>query len=144
MIYFSFTHLFLIIINLLLSVSIPSQFMVWITDVDVFYGCKTWMSLTGEKDYPEYGILSEVLVLDDAKYFVLTVLETVLFWSRYMSYEVQPTSEKRVLVPNDLPWHGVLHLIKKGGKSFVIEKHSANIEELLDHQTPVPLYEIQL
>jgi hypothetical protein len=43
---------------------------------------------------------------------------------------VQPRDEKRVLVPNELPWHGVLNLIKKG-KAFVVEKNSANIKELL-------------
>lgn len=84
----------------------------------------------GGQDYPEYGILIQVIVWNDQKYFVLTVLETILFWSHHMSYEVQTTSMKRVLVPSDLPWHGVLHLIKKGGKSFVVEKHSAKIDDL--------------
>lgn len=123
-------HTFVFNYNELTFISVNS---ISIHGVDYRCGCVLRlqdMDEFGEKDYPEYGILSEVLVLDDAKYFVLTVLETVLFWRHYMSYEVQPTSEKRVLVPNDLPWHGVLHLIKKGGKSFVIEKHSANIEEL--------------
>ena len=42
------------------------------------------------RDYPEYGVLNEVIVWNDAKYFVITVLQTVLFWNHYMGYEVQP------------------------------------------------------
>lgn len=33
----------------------------------------------GGQDYPGYGILIQVIVWNDQKYFVLTVLETILF-----------------------------------------------------------------
>lgn len=45
------------------------------------------MDAFGERDYPEYGLLYEVIVHDDAKYFVVIVLQTVSFWCRYMAYE---------------------------------------------------------
>lgn len=41
-----------------------------------------------------------------------------------MSYEVLPTEQKRVVLTNSIPWHGVLNIVKKGGKSLVVEKDS--------------------
>lgn len=84
----------------------------------------------GNRDYPEYGRLDEVIVWEDDKFFIVTVLQTVSFFCQYMSYEVQPTEQKRVVLTNGIPWHGVLNIIKKGGKSFVVEKDSACIEDI--------------
>lgn len=88
------------------------------------------MDDSGERDYPEYGQLDEVIIWEDAKYFVVTVFQTVSFCCQYMSYDVLPTEQKRVVIPNSLPWHGVLHIIKKAGKAFIVEKESSNVEDV--------------
>jgi hypothetical protein len=76
----------------------------------------------GERDYPEYGRLDEVIVWNDAKYFAVTVLKTILFRSHFMAYEVQSTDEKQVVLPHNLHWHGVLNVIKKEGNHMLLKK----------------------
>ena len=88
------------------------------------------MDELGGRDYPEYGRLDEVIIWEDEKFFVITVLITLSFSSQYMSYEVQPTEQQRVVLPNRLPWHGVLNFIKKEDKVFIVEKDSASIEDI--------------
>ena len=46
----------------------------------------------GERDYPSYGELEEILIWEDQKFFVVT-LKTIEFTCHLMSYKVLPTNE---------------------------------------------------
>ena len=83
----------------------------------------------GERDYPSYGKLQDILIWEDEKFFVLILLETIEFNPHLMSYKVLPTDQKTVISPQSLPWHGVLNIIVKNGNLFVVEKESAAIED---------------
>jgi hypothetical protein len=82
----------------------------------------------GERDYPSYGIVEEILIWEDGKFFVAKVLETIAFHHHLMSYEVITTNKSVVVVLGNLPWHGVLNIVRKSGQLFILEKDTANIE----------------
>ena len=84
----------------------------------------------GERDYPSYGKLEEILIWEDQKFFVVTLLKTIEFTCHLMSYKVLPTEEKIIVFPESLSWHGVLNIVLKNGHLFVVEKESASIEDL--------------
>ena len=37
-------------------------------------------------------------------------------------YEVERTDYKAVVLCHDLPWYGVLHIVQKNGKKFIVER----------------------
>ncbi|XP_028395767.1 uncharacterized protein LOC114519789 [Dendronephthya gigantea] len=84
----------------------------------------------GERDYPCYGIVEEILIWEDGKFFVVKVLETIAFHHHFMSYEVNFTDKCAVVVLDNLPWHGVLNVVKKNAQMFVVEKDTVNIESM--------------
>ena len=87
------------------------------------------MDELGERDYPSYGKLQDIIIWEDDKFFVLMLLKTVEFNRHLMSYMVLPTEQKIVMSPQSLPWHGVFNLVLKNGNIFVVEKESAAIED---------------
>ena len=64
----------------------------------------------GGKDYPFYGQLEEIIILEDSKFSIVEVLET--FHIHFMCYEVVPTNERVVVLLQNLPWHGVLNIVR--------------------------------
>lgn len=85
----------------------------------------------GERDYPSYGKLEEILIWQDQKFFILNLLKTIEFACHLMSYKVSPTKQKIVVFPHSLSWHGVLNIVLKNGDLFLVEKESAAIEDTL-------------
>ncbi|XP_068678521.1 uncharacterized protein [Montipora capricornis] len=83
-----------------------------------------------ENDYPVYGQVDEIIVWEDEKFFILTELETLCFHNHFMAYEVERSDKKAVVLHHDLPWHGVLHVVKKNGKKFIVEKDTS-IEDII-------------
>ena len=65
----------------------------------------------GGKDYPSYGQLEDIIILKNSKFFIVQVLETS-FHSHFMCYEVVPTNERVVVLLQNLPWHGVLNIVR--------------------------------
>lgn len=45
--------------------------------------------------------------------WILTELETLCFHNHFMVCEVERSDKKAVVFHHDLPWHGVLHVVKK-------------------------------
>ena len=84
-----------------------------------------------ENNYPVYGQVDEIIVWEDEKFFILTELETLCFHNRFMAYEVERSDNKAVVLHYDLPWHGVLHVVKKNGKKFIVEKDTSCIEDTM-------------
>ncbi|CAB4034113.1 Hypothetical predicted protein [Paramuricea clavata] len=84
----------------------------------------------GESEYPSYAIVEEILIWEDGKFFVVKVLETIAFHHHLMPYEVITTNKCVVVVLGNLPWHGVLNIVRKSGQLFIVEnsKDTANIE----------------
>ena len=82
-------------------------------------------------DYPVYGQVDEIIVCEDEKFFILTELETISFYSHFVAYEVKRTDNSAVFFHHDLPWHGVLHFVPKNGKKFIVEKDTSCIEDKL-------------
>ena len=80
------------------------------------------MDESGERDYPSYGKLEEILIWQDQKFFVLVLLKTIEFTAHLMSYKVLPTKQKLMV-------HGVMNMILKDGDLFVVEKESSAIED---------------
>ena len=66
----------------------------------------------GGKDYPFYGQLEEIIILEDSKFSIVEVLETLSFHSHFMCYEVVSTNEEVVVLLQNLPWHGVLNIVR--------------------------------
>ena len=83
------------------------------------YGCS---------DFLLYGCLQEVIVYEDAKFFIVEILQTLSFESHYMSYKVVMTNEQRVILPQGLPRHGVLYLHSKGEEKYIVEKDTVFVE----------------
>lgn len=83
------------------------------------YGCS---------DFPLYGCLQEVIVWEDAKFFIVEILQTLSFESHYRSYKVVMTNEQRVILPQRLPRHGVLYLHSKGEAKYIVEKDTVFVE----------------
>ena len=48
-----------------------------------------------------------------------------------MVYEVEMTDTRAVVLPHDLPWDGVLHIVQKNGKKFIVEKDTSCIKDAL-------------
>ena len=90
--------------------------IVWVRNV---HGYET----TGkpENDYPDYGQVDEIIVWEDEIFFILTELETLCFHNHFVAYEVERSDNKAVVLYHDLPWHGVLHVVQKNGKKFIVE-----------------------
>ena len=88
------------------------------------------MTIDGNQDFPSFGEIDQILVWEDEKMFVVSVLDTVEFHAHYMAYEVKSCGEKIVKTYNDLPWHGVLHKIIKNEKCFVVDKDTSSVEML--------------
>ena len=87
---------------------------------------------------PNFHTLSGVLcrkmcfvTLLDEKFFILTELETLYFHNHFMAYEVERSDNKAVVLHHDLPWHGVLHVVQKNGKKFIVEKDTSCIEDTI-------------
>ena len=83
----------------------------------------------GGKDYPSYDQLEEIIILEDSKFFIVEVLETS-FHSRFMCYEVVLTNERVVVLLQNLPWHGVLNIVRKHDNLFIVEKDTASVEDM--------------
>ena len=49
----------------------------------------------------------------------------------FMAYEVERTDHKAVVLCHDLQWYGVLHIVQKNGKKFIVEKDTCCIEDVL-------------
>lgn len=88
------------------------------------------MTIDGNQDFPLFGEVDQIIVWEDEKMFVVSVLEPVEFNSHYMGYEVKRVPEKIVKTYNELPWHGVLHKIIKNEKYFVVDKDTSSVEIL--------------
>ncbi|CAH3115461.1 unnamed protein product [Porites lobata] len=84
-----------------------------------------------ENDYPVYGQVDEIIVWEDEKFFILTELATLSFHHHFMAYEVERTDHKAVVLRHDLQWYGVLHIVQKNGKKFIVEKDTCCIEDVL-------------
>ena len=84
-----------------------------------------------ENDYPVYGQVDEIIVWEDEKFFILTELATLSFHHHFMAYEVGRTDHKAVVLRHDLQWYGVLHIVQKNGKKFIVEKDTCCIEDVL-------------
>ena len=84
-----------------------------------------------ENDYPVYGQVDEIIVWEDEKFFILTELATLSFHHHFMAYEVDRTDHKAVVLRHDLQWYGVLHIVQKNGKKFIVEKDTCCIEDVL-------------
>ena len=82
----------------------------------------------GARDYPCYGKVEEIIVWEDRNFFLVQVLNTLAFHKHFMCYEVIPTRERLVFVLQNLPWHGVLNIIKKSGNLYIVERGTANVE----------------
>ena len=48
-----------------------------------------------------------------------------------MAYEVERTDNRAVVLRYDLPWYGMLHVVQKNGKKFMVEKDTSYIEDTL-------------
>lgn len=57
--------------------------------------------------------MDEIIVWEDEKFIILTELETLCFHNHFMACEVERNDKKAVVFHHDLPWHGVLHVVKK-------------------------------
>lgn len=73
-------------------------------------------------------------------YFLLNVPWNLQYITSHMSnelaiynftYEVERNDKKAVVLQHDLPWHGVLHVVKKDGKKFILEKDKSCIEDII-------------
>ena len=84
-----------------------------------------------ENDYPVYGQVDEIIVWEDEKFFILTELATLSFHHHFMAYEVERTDHKAVVLRHDLQWYGVLLIVQKNGKKFIVEKDTCCIEDVL-------------
>ena len=107
--------------------------MVEIHGVEYRIGCVlrlAEMTLDANQDYPLFGEVEELLVWEDEKIFVVTVLDTVEFDSHYMAYQVNRSMRKEVRTYHDLPWHGVLHKVTKHGKHFIVDRDTSSVEIL--------------
>lgn len=78
--------------------------------------------------FPKYGQVDEIIVWDDEKFFVVCILEVVNFTDHLMAYEVQRTERTEIWSYADLPWHGVLNIVMRSSKYYVVEKDTAGIE----------------
>ena len=56
-------------------------------------------------------------------------LDSVYFHNHFMAYEVERTDDRAAVLHHDLPWHGVLHIVQKKGKKFIVEKDTSCIED---------------
>ena len=84
-----------------------------------------------ENYYPVYGQVDGIIVWEDERLFVLTELEALYFRSHFMAYEVERSDNKAVVLHHDLPWHGVLHVVKKNEKKFIVEKDTSCVEDTI-------------
>ena len=84
-----------------------------------------------ENDYPVCGQVDEITVWEDEKFFILTELEALCFHNHFMAYEVERSDNKAVVLNHDLQWHGVLHVIQKNGKKFIVEKDTSGVEDTI-------------
>ena len=84
-----------------------------------------------ENYYPVYGQVDGIIVWEDDRFFILTELEALYFRSHFMAYEVERSDNKAVVLHHDLPWYGVLHVVKKNGKKFIVEKDTSCIEDTI-------------
>ena len=83
----------------------------------------------GGKDYPSYGQLEDIIILKNSKFFIVQVLETS-FHSHFMCYEVVPTNERVVVLLQNLPWHGLLNIVRKHDNLCIVEKDTASVEDM--------------
>ena len=89
------------------------------------------MDELGEADYPSYGLLKEIIVWEDEKFLVVNVLQTSSFNYQCMAYEVTPTDRNCVVLFSNLAWSGVLNIVKREGKTFIVEKCSTAVEDII-------------
>ena len=75
--------------------------------------------------------MEEILVWEDEKMFIMTILETIEFNSQYMAYHVKFTENKVVRTYHSLAYHGVLHKVTRNGKHYVVNRDTAAVELLL-------------
>ena len=66
--------------------------------------------------------LMKSLFWEDENFFVVSTLEVVEFVEHVMTYEVQRTERKEIWAYADLPWHGVLNIVTRASKYYVVEK----------------------
>ena len=82
-------------------------------------------------DFPIYGQTEEIIIWEDEKFFIATKLETLSFHKQYMAYEIEREDTRVVVSWINLPWYGVLNVILKNGKTFIVEKDTSCIEDIL-------------
>ena len=82
-------------------------------------------------DFPIYGQVEEIIIWEDEKVFIVTKLETLTFHKQYMAYEIEREDTRVVVSWINLPWYGVLNVILKNGKKFIVEKDTSCIEDIL-------------
>ena len=82
-------------------------------------------------DYPIYGQVEEIIIWEDETFFITTELETLSFHKHFMAYEVERTDGRVVVLRSDLQWFGVLPVVLKNDKKFVVEKGTSCIEDIL-------------
>ena len=71
--------------------------------------------------------MSEIVVWEDEKFFILIELETVPFHNHFMAYEVERTENRAVDLRHDL----LGHIIQKNGKKFIVQKDTSCIQDTL-------------
>ena len=89
------------------------------------------MSLDSSEDYPTFGEVEEILVWEDEKMFIVAILEVIQSISQYMAYYVKLSEKEVVRTYHSLPYHGVLHIVTRHGKHYVVNRDTAAVE-LLD------------
>ena len=68
-------------------------------------------------------------------FFILTELETISFHNDFMAYEVEKTDNRAVVVRHDISWHGMLHIVQKNSKKFIVKKDTSCIENTLQSRS---------
>ena len=82
-------------------------------------------------DLPIYGQVEEIIIWEDEKFFIATKLETLSFHKQCMAYKIEREDTRVVVSWINLPWYGVLNVILKNGKTFIVEKDTSCIEDIL-------------
>ena len=82
-------------------------------------------------DFPIYGQVEEIIIWEDEKFFIVTKLEPLSFHKQYMAYEIEREDTRVVVSWINLPWYGVLNVILKNGKRFIVKKDTSCIVDIL-------------
>ena len=89
------------------------------------------VTLDSNQDYLMFGQIVEILVWEDEKIFVFTVLDTVMFDAHYIWHTKYKRVHKHLLEPTmTLQGHAVFDKILRHGKYYVVDKDTAAIELL--------------